>query len=199
MTREEHPSDPAVERYLAAVRKSLRGMPEAEVQEILRELRAHITERSGPGGDPEPALRSLGDPDELARQYRGERVAARMECSRSPIVILYGMLLLRGRSVSGWMALALAMFGYAWAIVLGAAGIEKIVSPRDVGLWVRPDWWLPRLMVDGPGPPGAREVLGWWMVPAGLIACALLVFLTRRFGLWWIHRSRGARAAADGR
>ena len=198
MTRHDLPSDPAVERYLAAVRKGLRGMPEADAEEILLELRAHITERSGPGGDPEAALRSLGDPDELARQYRGERVAARMECSLSPLVILHGMLLLRGRSVSGWAALALAMFGYAWAIVLGAAGIEKIVSPRDVGLWVRPDSWLPRLMVDGPGPPGSREILGWWIVPAGPMACALLVFLTRRFGLWWIRRSGGARTAADG-
>ena len=198
MTREVHPSDPVVERYLAAVRKGLRGMPGAEVEEILRELRAHIVERSGPGADPEPALRSLGDPDELARQYRGERVAARMECSRSPIVILHGMLLLRGRGVSGWMALALAMFGYAWAIVLATAGIEKILSPRDVGLWVRPGSWLPHLTVEGPGPPGTREVLGWWMVPAGLIACALLLFLTRRFGLWWIRRSGGARTEADG-
>ena len=198
MTRDDLPSDPAVERYLAAVRKGLRGMPRAEVEEILLELRAHIVERSKPGADREAALRSLGDPDELARQYRGEHAAARMECSRSPIVILHGMLLLRGRGVSGWMALALAAFGYAWAIVLGAAAIEKTLSPRDVGLWVRPDSWLPRLMVDGPGPPGMREILGWWMVPAALIACALLTFLTRRFGLWWIHRSRAARAEADG-
>jgi HAAS domain-containing protein len=198
MTRRDLPSGPVVERYLAAVRRSLRGMPEAEVEEILRELRAHIVERSGPGSDPEAAIRTLGDPDELARQYRGERVAARMECSRSPIVILYGMLVLRGRGVAGWTALALATFGYAWAIVLGAAGIDKILSPRDVGVWIRPGSWLPRLMVDGPGPPGTREILGWWMVPAGMLGCVLLVFLTRRFGLWWIHRSRAARAESDG-
>lgn len=189
-------ADAAVERYLERIREGLRGMPRADVDDIVRELQAHIEERSETEGDRASALRSLGDPAELARQYRNERVAARVECSHSPLVVLHSLILLRGRSVAGWAVLLLAALGYAWAVVLGAAAIEKLFEPRDVGLWLGPGGWLPRLRVDGPGPPGSHEVLGWWMVPFGLVACGVLVTLMRHFGLWWIHRSRGMRGAS---
>ena len=185
--------DPAAERYLDEVRASLRGMPASEADDIVLELRGHIAERSAEG-DVEAALRSLGDPTELARQYRSQSVAARAECGGSPITILHSLFLLRRESVAAWVVLALAAFGYAWALALGAAAIEKILSPHDVGLWYRPAALsLPRITVDGPGPPGTREMLGWWFVPFGAVACAALLALTRRFALWWIRRSRAAR------
>lgn len=186
--------DPTVERYLERVRASLRGMPASEVDEIVLELRGHIAERVAPGGDTEAALRALGGPEDLAREYRTDHVATRAECGGSPIVILHSLLLLRRGRFKGFAPLALAALGYAWALALIAAAIEKILSPRDVGLWYRPGTVsLPRLTVDGAGPPGTRELLGWWFIPAGLVAGVVLYFLTRRFGLWWIRRSRGTR------
>ena len=196
MTKAE--SNPVIERYLDRVRRELSGMPAQEVEEILLELRGHIAERSAPNGDVEGTLRSLGDPDDLARQYRTDRVAAKAECSESPIVILYSLMLLRRGRFGGWAALALAAFGYAWALVIGAAAIEKILSPHDVGLWWRPgSFGLPRLTVDGPGPPGTRELLGWWIVPAGLAACVVLLFATKQFARWWIRRSRASAASVS--
>jgi hypothetical protein len=173
--------DSAVERYLDRVRASLRGLPERNIDEIIRELRGHIAERSESGQDVEAALRSLGDPTELAREYRIDRVTTRAECGASPIVVLHSLLLIRGRSLTGWLVLALTALGYAWAFALGAASIEKILSPHDVGLWYRPGASLmPRLMIDGPGPPGTRELLGWWFVPLGLAAGAILFLLQTR-------------------
>jgi hypothetical protein len=137
-------------------------------------------------------LRSLGEPEELARQYRTDQVAERAQCTGSPIVILHSLLLLRRGRPSGWVALFLAAMGYAWALVLTAAAIEKVLSPHDVGLWYR-NGFLPRLTVDGPGPPGTRELLGWWLVPFGLLAGAALFFLTKQFAQWWIRRSRPTR------
>ena len=197
MTRPRQGARPEVERYLDRVRAALRGLPPRDIDDIVLELHGHIAERSGPDGDPADAIRSLGDPVELARQYLAESVGARAECSRSPIVMLHSLLLLRRGSLAGWAVLALAAFGYAWAIALGAAAIEKLISPRDVGLWLRPDALsLPRLTVDGPGPVGYRELLGWWFVPLGLATGVTLLFLTRRFGLWWIRRARSSGAAA---
>jgi hypothetical protein len=188
------PLDPAVERYLDQVRAALRGVPAAEVDEILLELRGHVAERVGPGEGTEAALRSLGDPEELARQYKTESVATRAECGGSPIVILHSLLLLRRGRFKGLAPLALTGLGYAWAVALGAAAIEKTLAPGDVGLWYRPGTLsFPRITVDGSGPPGTHELLGWWFVPAGLLAGALMYFLTRNFGLWWIRRSRGTR------
>jgi len=190
-----HPvTDPAVERYLDRVRALLRGMPGPEVEEILLELRGHIGERSESDGNPEAALRALGEPADLARQYQSERAATRAECTRSPIVILHTLLMLRRGRFTGWAALALTAFGYAWAFALAGAAIEKILSPGDVGLWSRPGVAsFPRLTVDGPGPLGTREILGWWLVPAGIVASVVLFLLTRQFALWWIRRSRSSR------
>lgn len=185
------PEDPTVERYLERVRASLRGMPATEIDEIALELRGHIAERTSLGGDTGTVLRSLGEPEDLARQYRTDKAAERAECTGSPFVILNGLRLLRRRSPSGWAALLLAGLGYAWAFVLVSAAIEKVLSPHDVGLWVGAG--LPRITVDGPGPSGTREILGWWFVPFGLAAGAGLFFLTRHFALWWIRRSRGTR------
>jgi hypothetical protein len=64
-----------------------------------------------------------------------------------------------------------------------------------VGLWVRPGALaLPRLMVDGPGPAGTRDPLGWWFVPFGIAAGALLLWLARQLGLWWIRRVQRTRS-----
>jgi HAAS domain-containing protein len=187
-------SDPAVERYLDQVRASLHGMPETEIDEIVLELRGHIAERLGEGSDAGAALHSLGDPAALAREYRTDRVTTHAECTASPIAVLHSLLLLRRGSFTGWLVLAVAAFGYAWALALGGASIEKILSPRDVGLWYTPGALsMPRLMIDGPGPAGTRELLGWWFVPLALAAGAILFLLTRQLGLWRIRRFRETR------
>lgn len=184
-------ADPAVERYLDRVRASLRGMPGPEIEDTLLELRGHLAEQSESGVDVATLLSSLGDPEELGRQYRAERVAVKAECGGSPIHVLHSLLLLRRGSFGGWVAFALAGFGYAWAFVIGAAAIEKILSPHDVGLWYGPGGGpFPRLTIEGPGPVGTRELLGWWIVPLGLAACAALIYLTGQFGLWRIRRAR---------
>jgi len=183
-----------VERYLDQVRAALRGMPDAEIDEIVLELRGHITERLDAGDDAAAALRSLGDPVAIAREYRTDRVTTHAECTASPIAVLHSLLLLRRGSFMGWLVLVLAAFGYAWALALGGASIEKILSPHDVGLWYTPGTLsMSCLMIEGPGPAGTRELLGWWFVPLGLATGAVLFFLTRQLGLWRIRRFREPR------
>src|SRR5262249_5785090 len=159
-------------RYLERVRASLRGLPQPEAEEILLELRGHIVERVRSTHDVAAALGALGDPVEIAREYRNEGALARGECSNSPLVILHGLVLLRRRSWAGWGALALAALGYAWAIALAAASVEKFLSPREVGLWRPASGSFPRIIVDGAAPTGSRELLGWWFVPAAAAAFA---------------------------
>jgi hypothetical protein len=184
--------DSRVEGYMARVRAALRGMPKREREDVLRELRGHLAERAAAsGGDVEAAIGSLGDPVDLARQYQAENVMARAECGHSPIRILHGLYVTRWRSVTGFLVTAAAMFGYAWGLALAAAAVDKLVEPAQVGLWCAPDrWWSATVVIDGSGPAGTHEVLGWWFVPAGLAAGMLLIFVTNRFGIWWIRRFR---------
>ena len=189
-TNSAHRTEPAVERYLERVRAALRGLPVSDAEDILLELRGHIAERATSAPDVDGVLESLGDPTALARQYLDENAIARAECSHSPLAILHSLVLLRRGSLGGWIVLGLAALGYAWAIALGAAAVEKLISPRDVGLWLSPGAFVPRLMVDGPGPAGSRELLGGWFSLVAAATFAGLLLTTNSAGRWWIRRRR---------
>ncbi len=78
-----------IDSYLARVRTALRGLPESEIEDILRELRSHAVELSGKDRQGiDKALESLGDPVALAKTYRAENHMVQAECSGSPLVIL---------------------------------------------------------------------------------------------------------------
>ena len=187
---------PEVEQYIGRIRAALRGVPGSRVDEILLELRGHIYERLGATGNVQAVLSSFGHPEEIARQYRADAVTGSAKCASSPIVILHSLVLLRDKNIAGWIVLALTALGYALGFALGGAAFEKILSPGDVGLWYNPaSRSLPRLMIDGPGPLGSNELLGWWMVPCACVASLALLYSTTRFGRWSIGRSGAAKAA----
>jgi hypothetical protein len=185
-------TDSKIESYLARVRTALRGLPQRELDDILRELRSHIVELSEQeGSGVEAALASLGDPVDLAKTYRAENRMVRAECSGSPLVILQG---LRHATRSGWgriTATALFLFGYMNMAMLWASAIEKIFAPARGGLWYTPgDLWSLTLVIEGNPPAGARELLGWWLVPIALLLGWALRYLTDRIARLWIRRYR---------
>lgn len=64
------PSNP-VDGYLDAVRAAMRGMEPRVREDILRELRSHITEAaSADGGDSARAIALMGHPSAVGREYR---------------------------------------------------------------------------------------------------------------------------------
>lgn len=189
--------NPRIESYLARVRAALHGLPERETEDILRELRSHIVELAGNEGfGVEAALRSLGDPVDLAKTYRAENQMVRAECSGSPLVILQG---LRHASQSRWgavVATSLYAFGYINVLTLWAAGIEKLLAPSHGGLWYTPgNIWSVTLVTGSDPPAGARELLGWWLLPIVLIVGWILRYATDRIAQGWIGRYRRTKAS----
>ncbi|HEV2689721.1 MAG TPA: hypothetical protein VGV35_14260 [Bryobacteraceae bacterium] len=154
-----------VENYLVQVRTALRGLPDREIGDILRELRSHVVELGGEdGAGVEAALRSLGDPVDLAKRYRAESQIVQGECSGSPLAILLG-LRHAARSRIGRIAVtALYLFGYANVVSLWVAAIDKLFFPAQVGFWYTAgSTWPLALVTDGRAPAGAKELLGWWL------------------------------------
>src|SRR5580658_4409722 len=111
-----------IDNYLVKVRAALGGLPQAEIEDILRELRSHTEELAADKGMG-PALGSLGDPVDLAKTYRAGNSRARAACSKSPLVILEG---LRQSSRGRMHRVALTtlyVFGYAYVLSLWAAAL----------------------------------------------------------------------------
>lgn len=191
--------NPKVEKYLARARVAMRGMPGGEVEDALRELRSHIAELAAQdGGNAEAALESLGDPVELAKKYQADNQIVHAECSRSPLAILLGLRHASRTRIGQRAATALYVFGYFNAFAFLAVAVDKLFTPSKVGLWYTPgNTWSLTLVTDGNRPDGSHELMGWWIVPAAVLICWLLRYITDRIAQWWIRRYRRRSAAQE--
>ncbi len=192
-------SAPKIESYLARVRVALRGLPDREIDDILRELRSHVDELTGKeGSGVETALQSLGDPADLARTYRSENQMLLAQCSSSPLIILQGLRHASRDTLGRVTATALYVLGYFGMGTLWAGALQKLLAPSRGGLWYTPgDFWSITLVVGGNPPAGARELLGWWVVPITLIAGFGVKYASDQIARWWIGRYRRLKATQE--
>ncbi len=192
-------SAPKIESYLARVRVALRGLPDREIDDILRELRSHVDELTGKeGSGVETALQSLGDPADLARTYRSENQMLLAQCSSSPLIILQGLRHASRDTLGRVTATALYVLGYFGMGTLWAGALQKLLAPSRGGLWYTPgDFWSITLVVGGNPPAGARELLGWWVVPITLIAGFGVKYASDQIARWWIGRYRRSKATQE--
>jgi len=149
-----------IDNYLVKVRAALRGLPQAEIEDILRELRSHAEELAADQGMG-PALGSLGDPVDLAKTYQAEHSRARAACSNSPLVILEGLRQSSHGRTHRVALTALYVFGYSSVLSLWATALDKLASaPRT----------------------------GWALATANLAGGLLLKYVIDLTARWWIQR-----------
>jgi hypothetical protein len=190
-----------IESYLGRLRHGLRGMNGADADEIVAELRSHIVEKSAAeDATIDAILAALGSPEHLANEYLTDDLLARAEVSRSPWRVLDGLFRWASLSIAGFFVLLGAITGYFFGGTLILCALLKPFHPQSAGLWVFPNkagelMYSLRLGFGNP-PADAREILGWWIIPIGLLLGCALVLLTSRFALWF---ARYFRQPARGR
>jgi hypothetical protein len=173
-----------------------------EVREIVEELRGHILDKAGSGREltlsgVDAALGALGDPEALAAEYLTDYLMARAEVSRSPLRLLESLFRWASLSVAGFFVLMGALIGYFLGSCFMLCGFLKPFHPHTAGLWQVPsapgETELSLRLGFGSAPPGGKELLGWWMLPLGLVGGGGLVMLTTMAALWFIRQYRKAR------
>ena len=179
--------------YLAGVRACLGRLPEAEVAEVVAELRSHVLDSAGEGGLTDGAVAAvlgrLGSPDELASQYIAQGLLARAEGTRSPWRLLTVLGQVGRTSLTGLLGLLGLVFGYGLSLAFALAALRKPLAPASVGLWqLGPDSFSLRLGFGG--TPAGHELLGWWIVPVGLLLGGTGLWVTTAFGRSCIRRLR---------
>ncbi|HZQ70081.1 MAG TPA: DUF1700 domain-containing protein [Terriglobales bacterium] len=186
-----------IDDYLAKLRRSLRGLKEEDVHEVIAELRSHIVDKAREQ-NLDAVLADLGAPEELAAQYAAESLFTRAEVSRTPWSILKSLFRWASLSVAGFFVLMGSLLGYFSGVVLILCGYLKLVHPQTAGVWTardaNGDLQISVRLGFGSPPPGAHEILGWWIVPLGILVGFSLVMLTTRFALWCARRYRSSRA-----
>ncbi|MGD0901750.1 MAG: DUF1700 domain-containing protein [Terracidiphilus sp.] len=192
-------SQKTVDAYLAALRKQLRELMDEDVNDIVAEIRAHILDKTSgeaAGDSVSSTLAALGTPEELADRYRTEDLLERARRSRSTAFILRSLLRWATLSVVGLLVFSISVVGYLIGGGLSILGVLKLFSPHTTGLYGQfsEHTWSLSFQSGGPPAPGVHELLGWWLLPVGLLLGPLLFFLTFRFGLWSIRKFWRPRA-----
>lgn len=190
-----------IDAYLERLRRCLRDMREEDAREIVAELRSHILDKAAAAGSVTPAgidsaLAALGAPEALAGEYLTDDVLARAQATRSPLLVLYSLFRWASLSVAGFFILIGSAVGYLLGVSLAWAAILKPLHPQTAGLWVIPhdgDYELSLHLGFTAAPPGAHEILGWWIIPLGLVVGVGLFFVTLHIDLWSIGRFRRSR------
>jgi HAAS domain-containing protein len=185
-----------MEDYLKHLRGALRRLPEGEARDIVEEIRSHLRDSADRDGVPSAekaaaALERLGSPLELATKYRMGSLAERAQRTRSPWLALRTIFHWAGLSLNGVWVLLVSLVGYTLAASFLIAAAAKPFNPQRVGLWRLDDpqdsW---SLHLGFRAAPQGAEVLGWWMVPLGLLVGVGLFLLTARFGVRSLARFR---------
>ena len=140
------------------------------------------------------ALAALGSPEELAKEYMTQNLLARAEASRSPVRILESLFRWASLSAAGFFVLVGSMTGYFLGTVFLLVAALKPFHPQTAGLWLlRDSTGDPEISIRlgfGTVPAEGRDVLGWWIVPIGLLAGCAVLMLTTRFALWCARQYR---------
>lgn len=190
-----------IDAYLDRLRRCLRDMREEDAREIVAELRSHILDKAAEGGSVTPAsvdsaLAALGSPETLAGEYLTDDLLARAQATRSPLLVLYSLFRWASLSIAGVFILIGSAVGYLVGLCLAWAAILKPIHPQTAGLWVIPhgsDYELSLHMGFAGVPAGGHEILGWWIIPLGLVVGVGLFFVTLQLDLWSIGRFRRSR------
>jgi uncharacterized membrane protein len=180
-----------IDAYVVELRRCLGELPPEEVSDILQEIRGHILERAESSGELTEErlvaiLKNLGRPEEIAPLYQTESLMARARTSFSPALVLRGMLRWAMLSVKGFVLFLVGLFGYSLALALLACAVGKFISPHEIGAWVYPG----SFSLGTNSNPAAREILGWWIVPVGLIVGSLMLVATTRLLRWFLTFAR---------
>ena len=171
----------------------------------MKEIRSHILDKAAVEGEVTPdsvasALADLGSPEELASQYVTDDLLARAQVSGSPRLVLQSLFRWAGLSFAGLGMLTFSVFGYFLAGSFALCALLKPIHPQTAGLWLLPDpedaYSFSLRLGFGPLPSHGKELLGWWIVPLGLVLAMGLVLLTFHLGLCSIRKFwRPLRAA----
>jgi len=183
-----------IDEYLLELQSALGGLPNEQVNDTIQEIRTHLQDSASTDGEltddsVAAALGRLGSPKQLAAMYVTENLIQRATATRSPWLVLRGTLHWATMSLVGVCALLGCVVGYALTAVFTYCALAKAFRPDRVGLWRYSDPDLTySLHLGFVAPPMGTEVLGWYIVPVGLVLGIGLFLLTTQIALWTMRK-----------
>jgi uncharacterized membrane protein len=164
----------AIERYLLRLNAALLSVPTAEREEFLREIRGHIFERLEQSSDVAAILAAVGDPEELAEQFRAETSLARSAHSWSALVLMRTAVRWALSGAQGFSIFMVALIGYGLAASFYISAILKPIFPKNIGIFA----YDTTFNIGFDNAPQRHDISGPYFTLYAMIAGFLLVFAT---------------------
>ena len=183
-----------IDEYLRELQSALGGLPEEQIIDILQEIRTHLCDSVTSNGQitdasVTAALQRVGKPTQIAAMYLTSSIIQRATTTRSPWLVLHGTFRWAALSAAGIVALISSLIGYTLAAIFTYCALAKAFRPERVGLWRYSDPDLTYSLHLGlVAPPLGTEVLGWYIVPIGLVLGIGLFLLTTQLALWTMRK-----------
>jgi uncharacterized membrane protein len=164
----------AIERYLLRLNAALLSVPAAEREEFLREIRGHIFERLEQSSDVAAILAAVGDPEELAEQFRVETSLARSARSWSALVLMRTAARWALSGAQGFSIFLVALIGYGIAATFYITAMLKPIFPNNIGIFA----YDTTFNIGFDTSPQRHDISGPYFTLYAMIAGFLLVFAT---------------------
>ena len=178
-----------IDEYLNELGVHLGKLSGKDSHDILDEIRSHILDAAVTSrgliteSGVQVAIKRLGSASALATTFVNQEMAEPLfatELSSPPAPLLSLVLGFISFNLRQVAALLAALFGYTIAAIAMVCVISKPFNPQRVGLWkIGPnDFSLHLGLLRSAAAPVGHEILGWLIVPTGLILAAALVLIT---------------------
>jgi hypothetical protein len=194
-------SKKVLEDYLQRLREVLGPLPEKERDEIVLEIKGHIQERIAQSSqcveDTEAlknALIRLGKPEEYGSEFVIDYLLSQGMERRHAGMIFRGLLRWGCNTLVGFFYSLFFFASYLISLSFVFVGIMKPIFPEQVGFFLKDGKAQNFGLVTGVTErQGMQEVLGYWIIPIGLVIGIVWFFATtwllkkvirNRFGFW---------------
>jgi len=124
------------------------------------------------------ALEKLGEPDEFLKPIVADKLLLNASQTLSPKSLILGLIFNFYAGIRRAIITLILGIGYLLLIAFALMTILKPFFPENVGLFRKPDG--SKIFGIDTDMPGAQDLLGYWLIPIGLIVTiALYIFVTK--------------------
>ncbi len=173
--------------YQARLERILKPLPLLQKQDIVLEIQSHIwesIEHDTAQSEAERvlnAIRKLGHPEDFLQSVVGKKLLENASHTFNPAALAQSLYyMLGGSRIQSILVLVMSLL-YTVLFVLATMVCTKFILPHNVGLFAGEQGGFAFGYIrNAEGQPQYHDVLGYWFVPLGLIACLMVYIIVTK-------------------
>lgn len=172
-------------QYFSRINRFSKTLNKDQQEELQLEIQDHLYESfKQETGESEPvkllnAIDKIGDPEEYIKPLVADMLLSSASRTLNPKTIIKGLYYNIFEGIKHLFVSLFFVIGYLIAITFGSMAILKLFFPKNVGFFIYKSGGHAFGIIGD--PINVRtEILGYWIIPIGIVLSLLLYFLLTR-------------------